>query len=282
MSRSGEPTESIDSSENKMDVPKDHWAIAYVMMALLGMGSMFPWTFFSTASDYFRHAFRNTTDPNEPSTYATLYESSLAVVAMSCAVLGKTKYWFYIFINQTLILISCFLIGMLVNSFLTSRVSLKLRISVGLWIVTGVFIVTTVLTLIDTDSWQRGFFILTMINVFVISTASNVVVGGLFGIQACLPQEFATSHMVGKKFAGVFTVIANIILIVATRGTSNKEESFRQQGAGYFGSAIVTTLLFIIAFPLFFRLRFVQYYYNLSKSQATIKSNDQGNTNLMF
>ena len=47
------PETSLNNDND--EPPKDRFNLAFIIMVLLGMGSLFPWTFFTTAADYFRY-----------------------------------------------------------------------------------------------------------------------------------------------------------------------------------------------------------------------------------
>jgi hypothetical protein len=129
-----------------------------------------------TATNYFQYSFRNVTNPDESTRYQNLFETSLAVVSTSCG-----------------------FIGLFLSTVLTRCLAFRYRIFGGYVTIVAVFIVTTVLATRNTDSWQGGFFLITMVNVLLINLANSLVSGGIFGMQGCLPSKFTTAMMIGKS-----------------------------------------------------------------------------------
>lgn len=140
------------------------------------MGTSYPWNFFVTATDYFQYSFRNITDPGQSTSYQNLFETSLAVVSTTCG-----------------------FIGLALSTLLSRYVAFHYRVYSGYVVIVAMFVVTSVLAMRDTDTWQGGFFVVTMTSVLLINLANSIVCGGIFGMQGCLPSQFSTAMMIGKN-----------------------------------------------------------------------------------
>ncbi|XP_055328240.1 equilibrative nucleoside transporter 3-like [Paramacrobiotus metropolitanus] len=222
--------------KRKFDAPNDRFNLAFLFMVLLGMSASYAWFFFVTASDYFKYAFRNVTNPTVPTALQNSFESSLAF--------GGTAVG---------------LIAVFANTILTRYVSFQKRIVFGLTMTMLVFIITAILAEVDTDPWQKGFFGVTMLNIVIISFSSNLVMGALFGVQGCLPSRFATAIMVGQTFAGIIAAIAMIISVLGGSGSAG-EDRIKTEACGYFASAAVMSMIAIVGFFVFLRLEFVKFF----------------------
>lgn len=162
------------------------------------------------------------------------------------------------FFELTDLICAAFIAAIVVNTVMTRYISFKYRIFSGMIVIILVFVLTTVLAEVDTDSWQTGFFSVTMISVVFINFSSSLVAGGLFGIQGCLPTRFSTALMVGQTIAGILSALASTIAVVAGKdGGPNKN---KDEAVGYFASATVFSVLAVGAFALFLWLPIVKFY----------------------
>ncbi|WAR18574.1 S29A3-like protein [Mya arenaria] len=84
----------MDTSEDPLlpqahgPIPKDRFHMVYFIFYLLGLGSLIPWNFFITASEYFKFKFRNTTlpddeylDPEHETDLQAMFESYLTLAS---------------------------------------------------------------------------------------------------------------------------------------------------------------------------------------------------------
>ncbi|XP_055350142.1 equilibrative nucleoside transporter 3-like [Paramacrobiotus metropolitanus] len=240
-----------NGARNPKYAPPDRYNLAFIIMVFLGMGGMYPWNFFITAADYFHFALRNVTHPEGTTPYQRTFENALTIIATSCG-----------------------LVGIVCSTLLTRYLSVKLRAYGGFIVIIIIFTVTTVLARVDTDSFQEGFFIITMINVFIINFASNIVNGGLFGLQGCMPSKFATAFMVGQTFAGIFAALSSVISVLTNRDETDQNSSIKNQAVGYFASAIGATTLCTVLFAVFLRLPIVNFYFNRN-DEKVINASDE-------
>ncbi|XP_055328237.1 equilibrative nucleoside transporter 3-like isoform X2 [Paramacrobiotus metropolitanus] len=201
----------------------------------------------AAATDYFRYSFRNVTNPERPTTLQNVFESTLALISSGVG-----------------------LLGIAVNTVLTRYVLSKIRILSGLIAVVTIFIATAVLAKVDTDTWQHGFFGVTILNIVLIRFSSNLTLGGLYGIQGCLPFRFATALMVGQATAGIFAALAEIVSVVAGNGVAGKD-AIKTEACGYFASAVGMSFLAVIGFLILLRLPVIQFYLFPSSTNVVIK-----------
>ncbi|XP_077997115.1 equilibrative nucleoside transporter 1-like [Glandiceps talaboti] len=241
---SDDPTTKLltSSMTRSIDIPKDHFRAVYIIMGLLGMGGLLPWNMFITASEYYDHKFRyiNTTNTTNMDTteLRKTYENFFSVTAMSSNILM-----------------------LVLNTALKHLVSLNLRIFSGMIVTLIMFVFTTCLVVVDTDSWQMTFFIVTLVSVVVINLAGALFQGSLIGVAGVLPPEYMQSTMSGQAIAGIFASLTNILAIAA----ASKPES---SGFGYFLSAVAAMFLCIIVYAVLLKLPFYKYYMNITKEES--------------
>lgn len=81
--------------------------------------------------------------------------------------------------------------------FLSVRLSPSVRILSSLVIILLVFVVTTVLVKVDMSNCRFGFFIGTLASVAVVSGASNLFSGSMFGISGHFPMRISQALISG-------------------------------------------------------------------------------------
>lgn len=77
------------------------------------------------------------------------------------------------------------------------RLSSNVRILWSLLIILLVFVVTTALVKMDTSNSREAFFIITLASVAVVSGASNVFSGSMFGISGHFPMRISQALISG-------------------------------------------------------------------------------------
>lgn len=72
-----------------------------------------------------------------------------------------------------------------------------MRILSSLFVILLVFVITTVLVKLDTSNYRAGFFVVTMSSVAVVSGASNLFSGSVFGISGQYPMRISQALISG-------------------------------------------------------------------------------------
>lgn len=222
-SRLSDEDQVFDGEIVRRSGTEDWMHMAYLILYLQGVGSLLPWNFFITARGYFEQKFAN-----EPS-IKNSFESAFSVGAMVPNVLS-----------------------LLVNVFLTKQVNRNLRMVTCIVVTLLCFIATTVFVKVDTTSWTKGFFGLTVAIVALINMACAIYGGTFFGVGSVIGQKYTQALMGGQGLGGTFAALASIFSLL---GDSKPEES----AFGYFLTAVGVIILCIIGYFVFFRLAFVNY-----------------------
>ncbi|XP_062371746.1 equilibrative nucleoside transporter 2 isoform X2 [Sardina pilchardus] len=212
--------------------PKDRGCLVGVIFFILGLGTLLPWNFFMTASQYFNHRLTlNTTDWSNDTVTAT-----------------KEYYfdnWMTLLSQLPLLLFT------LLNSFLYPRISEMMRIAGSLVCILILFIFTAVLVKVDME--QDRFFSVTMATIWFINSFGAIVQGSLFGLVGLLPQKYSTMFMSGQGLAGTFAAVAMILALA-----SNADDE--TAALGYFITPCVGTLITLMSYLLLSKLPFAQHY----------------------
>ena len=220
----------------------DWFNMAYIILYLQGVGSLLPWNFFITARGYFEEKFKSEPD------LTNSFESAFSVAAMIPNVLA-----------------------LLINVFLTKQVNRNLRMITCLLLTLLCFIATASFVKIDTTSWTRGFFGLTIGIVIVINMACAIYGGTFFGVAGMIGQKYTQALMGGQGLGGTFAAVASILSLI---GDSEPEDS----AFGYFLTAVAVICCCFVTYVIFFRLTYVNYclqkneFRELRGSQASLKT----------
>lgn len=128
-----------------------------------------------------------------------------------------------------------------------------MRILSSLFVILLVFVGTTVLVKVDTSDYATAFFFGTLASVAIISGASNLFTGSVFGISGHFPMRISQALISGQAMGGTLSAVASIVdLSVA--------EDVTDSALVYFLTADVFILLCIITYLLLPKLAYSRYY----------------------
>ncbi|XP_066971026.1 equilibrative nucleoside transporter 1-like isoform X2 [Macrobrachium rosenbergii] len=219
--------------------------IVYACFVLLGLGTLLPWNFFITAQSYWDYKFRavgpdNGTGEGVPSMERT-YLQNLYVPMQVC--FSQIPNFVFLFINM----------------LFSHRFPLRVRLLTSLTLMILLFAVTTALTQVNTDSWQTGFFAITIIVIFFINSSGAIFQGGLFGVAGMFPERFMTAVMSGQAIGGVFASAARIVSLSV--GAADATSAFI-----YFMIAVAVMILTMGGYLYMSKTDFYKYYSNPQES----------------
>ncbi|XP_076313844.1 equilibrative nucleoside transporter 3-like isoform X1 [Tachypleus tridentatus] len=208
-------------AEDKPQV-KDRCKIVLLAFTLLGFTTLFPWNFFITANDYWMYKFRNVSenilDPYEKTELQASFSSYLSIASNI----------------PTLIMLS-------VNTVLVNRLPQELRNGCSLVAMVLIFMITVALAKVNTDGWQIGFFVLTMVTVVAVNVAAALFQGGIIGLVSLFPPAYMHGLVTGQAVGGIFAAIAQII---ALAGHLEPLVS----GFGFFLCAVIVLLVALFSY----------------------------------
>ncbi|KAM4691718.1 equilibrative nucleoside transporter 3 [Rhinophrynus dorsalis] len=224
--------------------PEDHYNRTYIIFFLMGVGSTLPWNFICTAKHYWIYKFRNCTDApiierHDVSDLSDYFESyfsiASAVPSVPCLIL---------------------------NFFLVNRVTSRARILTSLVVMLLIFLVITVLVKVDTSTWTKEFFALTLLCVVILSGAANILGASIFGVTGRFPMKHSQALISGQAMGGTVSAMAAIIDLTVS---SNVTES----ALAYFITADVFTLICIILYLILPRMEYSSYYLNICEERPS-------------
>lgn len=160
---------------------------------------------------------------------------------------------------------------LIINAFIGHKISLNLRMNGSILVVMVVFLFNTALVKVNTDQWQDTFFDVTIVSVVVMNIATAILTGGLFGICGLFPSEYMTAVVSGQALGGVFTAIAEIVVITFSANESRSAFIF-------FIIGNVLLALSLIVYLILPRTKHFRYYtvdkWSMRKLRSEQHSND--------
>ncbi|CAI2737198.1 unnamed protein product [Dicrocoelium dendriticum] len=221
--------ESIDYSTCK---PRDRLYIVYIIFFIAGVGTLLPWNFFITATDYFNLRLASNSSGRAPGLLP--FDNSLTLCSM--------------------IPLSVF--GIL-NFALMRWIPTFTRFLIGSIIVFAMFVVTTVMVRIDMD--LEVFNGLTLASIVFINIGSAIAQTALFGMVSVLPAKNMKGFVEGQAISGVLSSLARIISIAAA-------SNWNDDALAYFLIALVFLAISIVLTLLLKKNAFFKYYWKMEKN----------------
>lgn len=232
--------------------PQDSYKAVWLIFFMLGLGTLLPWNFFMTATQYFTTRLEG---PQNASSATTELSMDTQTSTAPAAALPERNTLSGIFNNvMTLCAMLPLLLFTCLNSFLHQRIPQSVRILGSLMAILLVFLVTAVIVKVQMDALP--FFVLTMIKIMFINSFGAILQGSLFGLAGLLPASYTAPIMSGQGLAGCFASVAMICAIAS--GSELSESAF-----GYFITACVVIVLTILCYLALPRLEFYRYYQQL-------------------
>ncbi|XP_042280278.1 equilibrative nucleoside transporter 1-like [Thunnus thynnus] len=232
--------------------PRDKYWGVWLILFMLGLGTLLPWNFFMTATMYFTSRLKDSslvsTSANETEAAGeqrSLLEAKFNNVMTLCAMLP-------------LLIFTC------LNSFLHSLIPQRLRVMGGLLVIMVVFMVTAILVKVPLQ--PLPFFSITMVKIVIINSFGAVLQGSLFGMAGLLPASYTTPIMSGQGLGGTFAAFAMICAIAS--GSELQDAAF-----GYFITACAVIFLSILSYIMLPKLEFFQFYQERNSKQRSDEKN---------
>ncbi|XP_016088409.1 equilibrative nucleoside transporter 3-like [Sinocyclocheilus grahami] len=214
--------------------PEDSYNLVYIIFFLMGIGSLLPWNVFITAKQYWLYKLSNNSSPSgqeEPHNDLSDYFES------------------YIAIASTIPSVLC----LILNYLLVNRVSSQVRVMFSLLVILVVFVVTTALVKVDMSGCRMQFFGGTLASVALVSGASNIFSGSVFGISGYFPMRISQAIISGQAMGGTLSALASTVDLAASSDVTDS-------ALVYFITADIFTLVCIIMYLLLPRLSYARYY----------------------
>ncbi|CAK9298790.1 unnamed protein product [Gordionus sp. m RMFG-2023] len=210
--------------------PKDRMNLNYIIMMIHGIGILIPWNVFINANSYFVDYKLN---PNVTGTheYKENFISYLGIISQLPNVILMALNLFVQFGSST-------------KDKNPKAYQTQPRIPIAIIINVIMCIFTVILAILDTSTWPKVFFILTMITVVIMNSATGIYQSSIFGLAGSLPMKYTNGVIIGNNVCGTLVALVYILVIYAS-------PSPRLSAIWYFISA---QLILLVCFDSYFAL----------------------------
>ncbi|XP_049823647.1 equilibrative nucleoside transporter 3 isoform X2 [Aethina tumida] len=220
--------------------PRDKYFSTYILFYTLGMISQMPSNFFITANSYWMYKFRNTSIPFDP--HEKEKKDLQATFTSNFSIVANVVSFAFIIITVKF----------------AKKISVSTRIIGSLCAEMVLFMITIVFVNVNSDSWQYGFYIFTLITGVLLNGSSAVCLISAFQLSSKFPQAYVAAQLTGQSVCGIFAALIQILAL------TNGIERVIPNAFIYFSTA----LLAILATLMFYGYKkryseFFNYYENL-------------------
>ncbi|XP_066502388.1 equilibrative nucleoside transporter 2 [Hoplias malabaricus] len=212
-----------------MKCSSDDRGLVAIILFILGMGTLLPWNFFTTAFAYFNERLSATTVGN----VSTSGSGDPYMFNNMCVLISQLPLLLFTFLN----------------SFLYQHIAERIRIVGSMVFILMLFILTAILVKVKME--QDLFYNITMTTIWFINMFGAVLQGSLFGLVGKLPQRYSSFFMSGQAVAGIFSAIAMLISLLSEADNENA-------ALGYFVTPCAATLLTLCCYLLLPHLKFAR------------------------
>ncbi|XP_053369644.1 equilibrative nucleoside transporter 1 [Clarias gariepinus] len=225
------------------EYPADKFKAVWLILFMLGLGTLLPWNFFMTATVYFKQRLADPAPVNE-----TLGESRNGLI-------DKFSNTMTLCAMIPLLIFTC------LNSILYQRIPQNIRILGSLVSILVVLCVTAIMVKLSVN--PIPFFAITMIKIVIINAFGAILQGSLFGMAGVFPDGYTTPIMSGQGLSGTFAALAMICTIAS--GSDLMDCAF-----GYFITACIVISLAILSYIILPKLEFYRYYQKKSQNDPAL------------
>jgi equilibrative nucleoside transporter 1/2/3 len=251
----GRKSETSTSTPMTMtSAPIDYYYVVYLILFWEGVGNLFPWNAFITASSYFSERFCGTYFEGEFENYFSITFT----------------------VSQT--------IGLALSIMYQDRITLRNKIIWPLLFYAIIFGITTVLVTIENID-ATVLFYLTLLSAFLCGLCGAILSAGLFGLGAMFPPAYTAALMNGQGLAGLVVSVSAIVTIVSAPAPDDQcstddgnvdddcSEHISYSALAYFIIATLVLLSCIVTFLSLDGLPFATYFVQLATQKEIHEDN---------
>uniref|UniRef100_A0A8C4RED1 Solute carrier family 29 member 3 n=1 Tax=Eptatretus burgeri TaxID=7764 RepID=A0A8C4RED1_EPTBU len=150
----------------------------------------------------------------------------------------------------------------ILNVVLVNKLPANLRVHTSLFVTALLLAVTVFLVKVDTTKWRTIFFSITILFTVIISGASMVFMGSVFGLAGQLPSGYSQAVISGQAMGGTLSALASILDLAVASDITNS-------ALVYFVMATAYTIFCMFLYSMLCRMPIARYYFNVPDDSGT-------------
>ncbi|XP_062958902.1 equilibrative nucleoside transporter 3 isoform X2 [Cynocephalus volans] len=135
----------------------------------------------------------------------------------------------------------------------TSWVAVHVRVLASLTITLAIFVVIIVLVKVDTSSWTRSFFAITIVCMVILSGTNTVFSSSIYGMTGSFPMRNSQALISGGAMGGTISAVALLLDLAASSNITDSALAF-------FLTGTIFVVLCMGLYLLLSRLEYARYY----------------------
>lgn len=221
----------MQAESSSLVPPRDRYNLVYIILVMLGVGTVLPWNTFLNAHDYYVNYKLLDTSSVDMKVYRSNFDSFIGLFAAGAN-----------------------LIIQVVNIFYDSEASsLKKRIMLSIGVEMLVILITLILVIVDTTTWPIAFFYVTMVTVAILNMAAGFYQNSSMAVGANLPMKYTNAIVIGMNASGTALALTMIVSLIIS-------SDMKIVSLVYFGSAFVFLIIVWVLYAYLFRNKFYIYH----------------------
>jgi hypothetical protein len=213
-------------------LPKDHYYLVYIVFFLQGVGMLFPWNVFITASEYFHTRFKGTSFSNNfENIFSFCYSGA-----------------------------NLFFMILLVNYAHLEIFNMRTTVAIPQIITATIFATTT--AMVEITMTGNTLFTITTIFILLCGFTAALIQSGIFGLSGRFPPVYTQAVMSGQGVAGMSVSIISLASILSTPcgSATPNSHSIERASFSYFLASTIVIVATLLAFLALTRSDFAQHY----------------------
>ena len=203
---------TITTIDVDLHLEKNRQNFAYLMFFILGVGSLLPWNTFITAHGYFKNKLCN--DQHAMTTFENAFSVGSQIPATVASV---------------------------VNLYLTTKVPRSYRMAISFSLTLLCFLTTDIFVFVDTATWTKSFFIITLILVIIINICAGIMRSIMYGIAGAAGPQYMQSLVLGISTGGIIVSLMSLLSLAT-------QDDIKRSAFEYFTIASFVVVICIISY----------------------------------
>jgi len=213
---------------------EDKHSLVFFICAWLGVVLLLPWNFFINLNGYWMHKFRDTRTSLPLNETLPKFDSMQTFWNSWLSILSMSPNFLFLFLNV----------------IFGHRLRIHPRLFFALAFNLVLFAITIIFTEVNTDSWQAGFYWMSLIFACIFNMNDSIFQGAFAILLGRFPQEYMSALANGQAIGGTFVSLCSIAFF-AIGGDVGTMALFSFGVAALFLTSAIVLLIYVSRQPFY-------------------------------